>query len=61
MHGILCPSIRRAIRWNDPDLAIQWPIVEEAKLILSEKDARAPYLRDVEDDFKFNEFQNKQG
>ena len=33
-----------AIRWNDPDLAIQWPV--QAPL-LSEKDAQAPRLRDL--------------
>ncbi|MFD0726103.1 dTDP-4-dehydrorhamnose 3,5-epimerase [Lysobacter brunescens] len=33
-----------AIRWNDADLAIDWPISAPS---LSEKDAKAPFLADV--------------
>lgn len=34
------------IRWNDATLAIDWPV---AKPLLSDKDARAPFLADVPD------------
>ena len=34
-----------AIRWDDPDLDIQWPLTEG--ICLSEKDAMAPFLRDA--------------
>jgi len=34
------------IRWNDPDLAIEWPFPEH-QLLISEKDKRQPLLRDV--------------
>jgi dTDP-4-dehydrorhamnose 3,5-epimerase len=33
-----------AVRWNDPELAIQWPIKDP---VLSEKDAKAPCLRNL--------------
>lgn len=36
----------RSIRWDDPEIAIAWPL--EAEPIVSEKDANAPYLRDAE-------------
>ncbi len=36
-----------AIRWNDADIAIDWPIAEP---VLSAKDQRAPFLADVERD-----------
>jgi dTDP-4-dehydrorhamnose 3,5-epimerase len=39
------PSADAAIAWNDPDLAIDWPITHPA---LSAKDTRAPLLRDIE-------------
>lgn len=35
-----------AVRWDDPDIAIAWPI---AAPLLSEKDAAAPFLRDILD------------
>ena len=40
----------RAIRWNDDDLAIQWPqgALRETKISLSDKDAEAPTLRAVQ-------------
>ncbi len=40
------PDHERAVRWNDPDLAIDWPV--DAEPILSEKDVAAPLLADAE-------------
>jgi len=39
------PDYERAIRWNDPDLSIKWPIKDP---ILSAKDASCPFLKDAE-------------
>ncbi len=41
------PEWERAVRWDDPELAISWPL--KAKLpLLSSRDASAPLLRDAE-------------
>jgi dTDP-4-dehydrorhamnose 3,5-epimerase len=40
------PGDEYAIRWDDPDLAIDWPL-DSITLNLSEKDTRAPFLKDA--------------
>ena len=40
------PDCDRAIRWNDPELAVDWPI--NSTPILSEKDEEAPLLSDAD-------------
>ena len=39
------------IRWNDPDLAIDWPI-DNPKL--SDRDRLWPYLKDADNNFSYN-------
>ncbi|CCG41167.1 dTDP-4-dehydrorhamnose 3,5-epimerase [Magnetospirillum molischianum DSM 120] len=34
------------IRWNDPDIAVDWPLPPSGA-VLSEKDAALPFLRDI--------------
>jgi dTDP-4-dehydrorhamnose 3,5-epimerase len=46
------PELERGVLWNDPDLAIQWPVTAENAL-LSDKDKRLPQLRDLADHFIF--------
>lgn len=43
------PQCDGAVRFDDPDLAIDWPL--SAKAILSDKDAAAPLMRDFETPF----------
>jgi len=38
----------RSIRWNDPDLAIDWPIPQNASLLISNKDEQAPKFKHAE-------------
>lgn len=45
-------SLDRSIRWDDPDIGIRWRI---RKPILSDKDACAPRLRDVDCSFVYEE------
>jgi dTDP-4-dehydrorhamnose 3,5-epimerase len=37
------PAAERGVRWDDPDLALPWPIARDAA-VLSEKDMRLPRL-----------------
>lgn len=46
------PDHDRAIRFNDPDIAIDWPIASE-ELILSDKDRAAPLLADAQPGFDY--------
>ncbi|MCR5563852.1 MAG: dTDP-4-dehydrorhamnose 3,5-epimerase [Desulfovibrio sp.] len=39
-----CPGDEAGIRWNDPDIAVAWPVDNP---LLSAKDAEAPFFRDV--------------
>jgi dTDP-4-dehydrorhamnose 3,5-epimerase len=40
------PGAERAIRWDDPTLAIEWPI--SGKALVSDKDQAAPAFKDAE-------------
>lgn len=40
------PSDEVSIAWNDPEIAIDWPLADP---IVSEKDRRAPRLKDLRD------------
>jgi len=42
------PDLERALAWNDPSLAISWPIGNDAQPIVSAKDAQAARLADAE-------------
>jgi dTDP-4-dehydrorhamnose 3,5-epimerase len=41
------PQQEAGIRWDDPELAIQWPI-DPKDVLTSDKDLRQPLLRDAE-------------
>jgi len=42
------PQHERAIRWNDPQVGVQWPLAAGVVPILSEKDALAPLFMKAE-------------
>ena len=42
------PEYDRSIRWDDPELAIKWPLPGGVQPVLSEKDAKAPLFKDAE-------------
>lgn len=43
--ALYAPEHERAIRWDDPVLAIDWPVADPQ---VSDKDRLAPYLADIE-------------
>ena len=43
------PELDRGIYWNDPEIGIQWPIMDP---ILSAKDAQLPLLKDADNNLK---------
>lgn len=46
--GLYDPKGELGVRWNDPDIAIEWPSIPEVELpIISEKDQQLPLLRDI--------------
>lgn len=40
------PTLAKSLRYDDPDVAIKWPI-EDSKLIISDKDRKAIFLKDL--------------
>ncbi len=42
------PQHERSLRWDDPDIGIDWPLVDASPPQLSQKDAQAARLRDAE-------------
>ncbi len=48
---VYAPPHERAVRWDDPDVGIAWPVAEP---VLSAKDAQAPLLRDVPGELLFS-------
>lgn len=48
VDNLYMPEYDRAIAWNDPQIAIEWPDIPE---IVSPKDAKAPQLADSDVNF----------
>lgn len=42
-----CPEAERGVRWNDPQLAVEWGIEEP---VILERDAKAPLFADITED-----------
>ena len=45
---IYAPEWERTILWNDPELAIEWPLIDGAEVLVSEKDAAGIPFRHAE-------------
>ncbi|MCX7769952.1 MAG: dTDP-4-dehydrorhamnose 3,5-epimerase [Proteobacteria bacterium] len=47
-----CAELDAGIRWDDPEINIYWPIKDP---ILSDKDAKLPFLRDAKNNFIYGD------
>jgi dTDP-4-dehydrorhamnose 3,5-epimerase len=45
-------AVERGIAWNDPDVAVEWPL-PPAEIVVSERDTAAPHLADIEQQLVF--------
>lgn len=54
VSDVYAPECEGAIAWDDPDLALPWPLAEGARPTLSEKDARSPRLSGFESPFAYD-------
>ena len=53
VNNYYAPDCDGGIAWNDPDLAIDWPL-DELMLVLSDKDTALPSLADFKHDFPYD-------
>lgn len=42
------PEDEGALLWNDPDVGIEWPLIDGIEVLLSEKDRKNPLLKDLD-------------
>lgn len=49
---VYAPDCDGAVRFDDPQIGIDWGI-DTASAVLSDKDARAPYLKDFQSPFRY--------
>ena len=47
------PHSDGGVRWDDPELAIAWPLIDTAT-VLSDKDANLPFLKDSDFEFAYD-------
>ena len=46
--ALYSPADERVLRWDDPDVGIEWPSISPGRLLLSEKDSAGGFLDHVE-------------
>ena len=47
------PACERGIRFNDPDIGVDWQLSQEYPFLVSEKDKNAPFMKNAEMNFKY--------
>lgn len=51
--NLYAPEYDGGIRWNDPDVGIEWPLDKISEVLLSEKDGKLPLLKEIKDTLSF--------
>ena len=54
VDNVYAPTHERGIRFDDPTVAVDWRIEPDEVLNLSDKDKKAPFLKDAENNFTYN-------
>ena len=54
VSSFYAPSHDRGLRWNDPDIAIDWPLMQGGEPILSDKDREQGLLADFDSPFAYD-------
>ncbi len=47
------PEYDGGIRWNNPDIGVEWPLDDIGEPMLSDKDKTSPFLREIKDTLRF--------
>jgi dTDP-4-dehydrorhamnose 3,5-epimerase len=47
------PAYDSGLRFDDPDISVPWPMSKDT-IVISDKDARLPYLREFDSPFPYN-------
>jgi len=48
MTDYYAPEWERTLLWNDPEIGVEWPLIEGLELVINEKDRQGNLLRDAE-------------
>ena len=51
--NLYAPEYDGGIRWNDPEVGIEWPLETIDEVLLSEKDGQLPFLREISESLRF--------
>lgn len=51
--NLYAPEFDGGIRWNDPEIGVEWPLDEIKEVLLSEKDQQLPFLSEIRDALRF--------
>jgi dTDP-4-dehydrorhamnose 3,5-epimerase len=51
--NLYAPEYEGGIRWDDPDVGIEWPLDQAGQVLLSDKDGKLPFLKEIKDSLRF--------